>query len=203
MKKLKDDRWQQIKNLTSVRYSCGYCGEKVSSSRGYLYSPQGSSNSGNLRICPDCGCPSFFQEKQQWPGFIGGEPVDKVPSPVNDLYEEARRCMSTASYTAVVLIARKLLMHIAVQEGAKENLSFKKYVDWLSENGFTPPNSNDWVDHIRTTGNEANHEINIMSKETAEELLVFCMMLLRFNYEFPNRMKKAAQKSTVAPAEKV
>lgn len=191
MEKLQDQRWNQSQaSMQPVRYTCGYCGEKVSSSRGYTYNPNGSSApTGNLRICPDCGCPSFFQYDRQWPGIIGGEPVEKVPSPVNELYEEARRCMSTASYTAVVLTTRKLLMHIAVQQGAEKNLSFKKYVDWLGENGYTPPDSKEWVDHIRTTGNEANHEINIMSKETAEELLVFCMMLLRFIYEFPNRMK--------------
>lgn len=111
--------------------------------------------------------------------------------------------MSTASYTAVVLVTRKLLMHIAVQQGAKQNLSFKKYVDWLEENGYTPPNSQDWVDHIRTTGNEANHEINLMSKVTAEELLVFCMMLLRFNYEFPSRMKSGDSDQQGASSEQV
>ena len=44
------------------------------------------------------------------------------------------------------------------------------------------------VDHIRKKGNEANHEIVLMEKEDAEDLLVFSEMLLKFIYEFPKRV---------------
>jgi hypothetical protein len=63
-------------------------------------------------------------------------------------------------------------------------------VNYLSDNGFVPPDGKDWVDHIRTKGNEATHEIKIMSKEDAEELLSFAEMLLKFIFEFPAKMKR-------------
>jgi hypothetical protein len=44
------------------------------------------------------------------------------------------------------------------------------------------------VDHIRKKGNEANHEIAIMSRTDAEELISFIEMLLKFMYEFPARI---------------
>jgi hypothetical protein len=53
-----------------------------------------------------------------------------------------------------------------------------------------PAGAKDWVDHIRQRGNEANHEIAMMSAADAQELLVFVEMLLRLVYEFPNRLPK-------------
>ena len=81
-------------------------------------------------------------------------------------------------------------MHIAVSKGAEENKSFASYVDYLSDNNYVPPDAKAWIDHIRKKGNEANHDINIMPKEDAEELISFIEMLLKLIYEFPAIMKK-------------
>ena len=60
-------------------------------------------------------------------------------------------------------------MHIAVAQGAKASISFVEYVDYLVNNHFAPPNSKDWVDKIRSHGNEANHEIVIKKKKTQKK----------------------------------
>jgi len=52
----------------------------------------------------------------------------------------------------------------------------------------TNPDGNDWVDYIRKKSNEANHEIVIMDKEIAEDLISFIEMLLRFIFEFKHRL---------------
>ena len=78
-------------------------------------------------------------------------------------------------------------MHIAVNAGANSGASFVEYVDYLVNNHFAPPNSKDWIDKIRSHGNEANHEIVIKKKEDAEEIMTFLEMLLKFIYEFPAR----------------
>ena len=83
-------------------------------------------------------------------------------------------------------------MHIAVAKGAKAGESFMSYVEYLSANHYVPPDAKDWVDHIRRKGNEANHEIVIMSKADAEELISFCEMLLRLIYEFPAAIRRKA-----------
>jgi Domain of unknown function (DUF4145) len=79
-----------------------------------------------------------------------------------------------------------MLMNIAVAEGAEPGLSFVKYVEYLSDKGFVPPNGKRWVDYVRKRGNEANHEIALMTEVDARTLIVFVEMLLRFIYEFPN-----------------
>jgi len=90
-------------------------------------------------------------------------------------------------------------MHIAVDQKAKEGLSFLDYVEYLANNGFVPPNGKRWVDHIRKKGNEANHEIALMSQDDAKDLVSFAEMLLKFIYEFPNRVPKAAVPAAAKP----
>ena len=101
------------------------------------------------------------------------------------LYQESRTCVAASAYTSSILTCRKLLMNIAVSQGADEGKRFIDYVDYLSENGFVPPNGKAWVDHIRKKGNEATHEIRLMQRADAIELINFTEMLLKFIYEFP------------------
>ena len=81
-----------------------------------------------------------------------------------------------------------MLMNISVEQGAKQGLKFIEYVEYLANNGFIPPNGRAWVDHIRRKGNEATHEIALMTRADAEELMAFIEMLLKFVYEFPSRV---------------
>ena len=133
--------------------------------------------------------------RNQTPGFPYGNTVNSIPSDVETLYNEARNCTSCSAYTASVLCCRKLLMNIAVSKGAEEGLNFIEYIEYLSDKNFIPPNGKDWVDHIRTKGNEATHEIAIMKKEDAEELITFIEMLLKFIYEFPATIKRKKTES--------
>jgi len=45
------------------------------------------------------------------------------------------------------------------------------------------------VDHIRQKGNEANHEIKVMTAQDARDLVSFLEMLLKFVYEFPAKIR--------------
>jgi hypothetical protein len=76
-------------------------------------------------------------------------------------------------------------MNIAVEQGAKEGMSFLAYVDHLDKAGFIPPSGRIWVDSIRQLGNTATHEIKLVNKEDAELAVRFTEMLLRFIYELP------------------
>lgn len=89
-------------------------------------------------------------------------------------------------------------MHIAVAKGAPAGDDFIKYVEYLADNHFIPPDAKQWVDHIRKKGNEANHQINIMSQNEAEELIIFCEMLLKLIYEFPAITSRRISRSSGA-----
>jgi hypothetical protein len=89
-------------------------------------------------------------------------------------------------------------MHIAVEKGAAENLKFIEYVEYLSTKGYIPPDSKEWVDEIREKGNEATHEIVIMSETEAKDLLQLTEMLLKIIYQFPSEIKKKRAAKTPA-----
>jgi len=86
-------------------------------------------------------------------------------------------------------------MHIAVEKGADEGLKFIQYIEYLDGRNYIPPDGREWVDYIRKKGNDANHEIIIMTMEDAKDLVSFTGMLLKIIYEFPSKVKvRAASK---------
>ena len=186
-----DARWQNVNQLTSQAYVCGYCSSSVASSQGYFAGNAIEGLPSNILICPHCSKPTFFHGATPTPGVAPGKPVQHVPKEAHDLYDEARRCMSVSAYTASVLACRKLLMNLAVSVGAAENLPFAAYVQFLADHHYVPPNGKVWVDHIRKKGNEATHEIALMSESDATDLVIFAEMLLKFMFEFPSRVPAA------------
>jgi len=106
------------------------------------------------------------------------------------LYEEARDCFACGAYTGSVMLLRKLLMHAAVEKGAKAGLGFVEYVEYLDTSGYLGRDGKGWVDMIRKRGNEANHEILLMKKEDGELLLSFAEFLVKLLYEFPGKLPK-------------
>ncbi len=184
--------WESYTNISSKKYKCAYCHTLVASVIGY----SGTSRRGRfvdhkyIYICPHCDQPTYFDDAQQIPLANFGEPVKSLPDKVQELYNEARKCTGCSSYTAAVMVCRKLLMHIAVEQGGGKNKEFTYYVDWLQDNNYIPPNGKGWLDLVRTKGNEANHEIILMEKKDAEELITFLSMLMKFIYEFPSSLQE-------------
>lgn len=190
--------WNKLETLESRNYICGYCSQPLASEKGwYAITPETGRKISYIYICHQCQKPTFFDPKNiQTPGAIFGNDVKDISdNSVQLLYNEARKCTGENAYTAAVLCCRKLLMHIAVSKGANEGKNFIDYVEYLSEKNFIPPDAKDWVNHIRNKGNEANHEIKIMEKEDANDLITFIEMLLKLIYEFPANINK--KKNTI------
>ena len=192
--------WHNLSRISSLRYTCGHCNSLVASDHGYFAANERPIESAVIHICPHCDRPTYFVFNNsgltmQLPAAIFGRAVEHLPAEIQPLYDEARRCVGIAAYTAAVMLCRKLLMHIAVEKGAGENQSFKAYVDYLDSNGYLPPDSKDWVNHIRNQGNEANHEILLKAEGDATELIEFIEMITKFIYEFPVRVSNLLSKS--------
>jgi hypothetical protein len=179
--------WTNMNSIMAREYTCPYCGNWVASTNGW--------DGGGIAwiyVCSFCIHPTYFAEGGvQIPGVAPGHDVPHLPPIVANAYSEARDSLASGAPTASVLIARKLLMNIAVEKGADPGKKFVEYVEFLSDEGYVPPNGKAWVDLIRKKGNEATHEIPEMSDADAAELLVFLEMLLTFIYDFPNRVPVA------------
>jgi hypothetical protein len=185
-----DESYYALQNLKNKAWTCGYCSHKVSSDRGYSINERPINGqmkqSGGIYICPNCQGASFCPSSSStYPSPAFGRPISHLPEEIESVYEEARRCTSTNCYTAAVLICRKILMNLAVEKGAEEGKSFLIYVNYLSDANYIPPNGKHWVNHIRKKGNNATHEIAVMTKDDAHDILIFTEMLLKFVYEFP------------------
>jgi len=179
--------WKDVKAIRSKSFKCCSCDYNVVSDKGYYAQDSTGQVVAYIYICPHCTAPTFFNHMgTQIPGASFGKNIDAIPNDdLRKLYDEMRGCVSSNNYTASVLCCRKMLMNIAVLEGAKEGDTYKSYVDYLESKGFIPPNCKDLVDYIREIGNIANHEIKIMNEADAKTLVDFITMLLDFIYTYP------------------
>ena len=188
--------WILKDSIQERNFQCGYCGRLVNSSKGIAAiinnGPNRSiSNLLGVYICPNCKRPTFIDrifDVTQVPLPKRNTNLQNIPLEVMKVYQEALDAYSVGAFTGTTLLCRKLLMHIAVDLGAKENESFAEYVKFFDEQHFISPRSHGWVDEIRKIGNKANHKLDMNTKEEAEKDLIFCEMILKSNYEYPNEI---------------
>lgn len=140
--------------------------------------------------CPSCSKPIIYiiYNKQTIPASSPYKNVQKLPPTIMNLYWEVRIATASRCYTAAIGLARTIIMHIAVEKGVKENLTFKEYVNYIEDAGYIPPNSKEWVDRIRTLGNDSVHKLEERTQDEAELITKFLMYLLIFIYELPKSM---------------
>ena len=165
------------------RYKCGHCGSEIVSTKGGQ-----SKHSSNLKIysCIDCDKPTFFDGKgTQVPGVLPGTKVQGLPDNVEFLYDEVRHCFMISAWTATTMLARKLLMQVAVDKGAPKDKSFLEYIDWIQDSDWNTLGLRKGLDRIRKKGNKANHEVSIIPQEEAAEIFAVLEVFLRLVYEYP------------------
>lgn len=185
MNKYEWSSWNQLATISSRTYVCGYCGVQVGSAHGY-FSNQHRPNL-NIFICTNCGHPTFIDgvDGKQTPGPMIGKDIDKLPSDIATLYNEIRDSIKNGNDTSAVLLARKLIMHLAVDKaGATEGEKFVQYVDHLKKSGYVPPSSDSWLTKIKNAGNEKNHELKLATSDEAIIHQKFIELLLSFMYEY-------------------
>lgn len=185
MSKFDKFKWTNATSIQGRNYDCGHCRTHVAPSIGFFTEGHPNINQGAILICPLCSMPTTFTSRSgQIPQPIYGAPIIGITNPeIQSLYDEACKSYGAQAYTGAVMLGRKVLMNLAVQNGAKQNLTFAEYVNFLSDNGWVPPNGKNWVDQIRQKGNEANHELRVMKKSDADQVLRFLAMLLKFMFE--------------------
>ncbi|MGA8641198.1 DUF4145 domain-containing protein [Candidatus Binatus sp.] len=196
MKKILNVTWVNVASVGSRTFVCAYCGNQVASEKGWDGNTRAAGMPhGALRVCPECSGPTLLAGGDQVPGVSYGNTVKHLPPDIEKLYEESRTAVGAGAPTAAVMSCRKLLMHVAVEKGAKAGDTFQNYVKFLGDNHFVPAGASDWVDKLRTEGNEANHEIVIKTSPEAREIIDFAEMLLKVVYEYPMRGKAAVTRA--------
>jgi len=139
---IRSNGWVGADRIQTGSFRCGYCGDQVASEKGYRLSQHHDQSGGPVgyaRICPSCNYPTLFLPGGlQIPGEAIGRDVQHVPDEIQGLYREARRAATEGLHTGCVLLCRKLLMNLAVGLGAKHNLKFIEYVEFLADQVTSP-----------------------------------------------------------------
>lgn len=180
--------WENYTQLYPKSYTCWNCGNLVSSSSGY----KSDDNENHIYICPHCQAPLIVDySDKRYPHTIQGKSIKKLPKDVAHCYDEARLALSVGAYTAAVMMFRKILMNLAVDEGAEEGDSFSNYVAYLCDNGFVHKKQHLQANSLKRLGNDANHKIESRTEDEAKEMLKFVELLLLNNYEYADEVDKA------------
>lgn len=133
--------------------------------------------------CPHCGSPSSSINGMFLPSPKEGRIIKGLPCEIQEIYDEIRNVTGVNAYRASDMLCRKVLMHIAVTEGADEGKSFLFYVNYLVEKKIISERMKKWVDKIREYGNEQVHEIKELDEESSKKTLQFTIQLLVTIYE--------------------
>jgi hypothetical protein len=122
--------------------------------------------------------------------FLPFEDIKHLPELIEKMFNECRKSFSNKCYYSVIVVARSLLMHVAVDKGANTNLKFIQYVDYLQNEEYITSRDRIWIDSIRLVGNHFIHDIDEASKSDANKLIVFISQLLKNLYELPHMVQE-------------
>ncbi len=182
MYNFKDSDWSNEYKLSSKQFVCWNCNNQVASDKGY---GDPSHSSKRIYLCPHCNAPNIFDHNGKSPlSNLPGKEIKKLPLDVLNIYDEIRKCIQTQSFTAAVMLMRKIIMNMAVVEGADKNQNFSYYIDYLCSQGIVHKKSKNKAQSVRQLGNDANHEIENRTQEDAQNCFEFIELLLIANYEF-------------------
>ena len=169
----------------TIDHKCGHCGKEVAG----VVVAKNDDMSARWLACPSCKRGSVSNNGTIVPTPLLGEGINGLPETIQNAYVEARKSISSQSYTACVLVCRKILMNVAVEKGASEGETFAKYIDHMIATGHITVTMKEWVDKIRDNGNDATHEIPPPDSKIACTTLEFTALLLKNVYETAYRLK--------------
>jgi hypothetical protein len=189
--------WKPV--LEPRRYTCGWCGHAIASQYGLfkhdqwyeatILNPLGQARefTRDIRVCVQCGGATTFVKDEQYPSPLLGEPIDARKKSqdvqlIAALYDEARHALSQGATSCAVLMFRKLLMHVAVQQGAPKGQRFVQYCEYLKSNSVVGKPMHGLLDRIKDDGNEENHEVVRATREKAMDLLRLVTLLIKSVY---------------------
>lgn len=140
-------------------------------------------------LCSSCRQPSVLVDGVIQPSSRPLRTPKGLPTTDRAIWEEARSCLGVHAYSATVMLCRKLLLHVAVEKGLppknKQNRapSYMDAVRHLESSGVITADMREWVDQIKSIGNDANHELTPIAESQANDVATFTEQLLILAYE--------------------
>lgn len=184
-------KWEKVKAIErkEVTLYCPYCATRVrAKSDTRIIDVDSGLIKYHIHKYPECFMPiiigldgDIIPQSQALPF----EDVRYLPTRIEKRYNECRKSFGNECFHAIVMVARSLLMHVAVDKGATSNLKFIQYIDYLETKGYISKHNRNWVDKIRVKGNQFIHELDEVTIEEANTVMIFIKQLLGNVYEMP------------------
>lgn len=141
--------------------------------------------------CVQCLRGVVLNDSRPAPGTRPLDTPDYVPEDAARTWNEVRDCLSVGAYTATVMLCRKILFHVAVDEGLPEKgdngraPTFAAALAYLEAEGVLTRKMRPWVTRVKDVGNEANHEIAGHDENEALTIAKFTREILYLAYTLP------------------
>ena len=112
-----------------------------------------------------------------------------MPSGMCEIYDGVSACLEKGLPAASVILCRNLLVHIAVEKGAKQGDSFSNYLAFIEKKGYVPPVIKPKFEEVIKIGNKANHYTAKISQKEAKKIVGFMQAFLTLFYEYQDMAK--------------
>ena len=152
------------------------------------------------------GCDFFFLVKRCYnkiesiyPNTLPKPIPEKTPDFLKDDLKEVYACLTTDSYRAVGVMARRALQKCCIKKGAP-NKKLQEQIDWLLEQQIITKDLKEWAHEVRLTGNDAAHppedpsKDDIVTREDAEDILLLLEGLIQVLYITPALTQERRQR---------
>jgi hypothetical protein len=160
-----------------------------------------------LVSCPRCHSPMLAYQESGFgwdipAGEFGPKPErifparerdlhPSVPKPIQQAFTEARTCFRAKVFTAAAIMCRKTLEGICSEHGVKSSGTLAAQLKKLKEIGVIENRLFEWVDELRTMGNDAAHDIKVVvSRDDARDTLEFTEALIEYVFTYRHKFQE-------------
>lgn len=129
-----------------------------------------------------------------WP-FSNMNISPEIPTHISKILQETKITYSAQCYRASAVMSRRTLEAITVEKGEDQDVLAKR-ISNLKAKGILDKNLADWSTEIRLIGNTGAHfdPINDVTKEDANQIIMFIEELIKYLYIMPAEIAKRRQK---------
>ncbi|MGW7018379.1 DUF4145 domain-containing protein [Streptomyces decoyicus] len=154
-----------------------------------------------LARCSKCGDGILALEEDYGKGW-DGDPITVwpntqrmlswlIPEPLRRQHEEAHRCFSVKAYTATVVMVRRTLEGVSIDQGVSKRAPLIRMLEELKESGKIDGRLLEWSQALRLLGNEgAHYNENPVTQDDATDALALAEALMDYLYVYATQFEK-------------
>ena len=133
----------------------------------------------------------------------GAELSWHIPHQLISEHAEARRCFEAHAYTAAVVMVRRTLEGVCIEQGVTKKQPLIKSLEDLAKEGKLDDRLMKWAQELRVLGNQGAHYTGkSVWRDDARDALLFSEALLEYMYTLPTQFEQFRQRRTKAANEK-